>query len=305
MFSKEKLARRNSPQLSELRASTQSYLIDGSWMLDKLTDKAEDSRTTRSHRPLIKIEQLRKVFVNGTVALDGINLTIPSSSQFLSVLGPSGCGKSTLLRLIAGLERPTSGTIDWPTTVHDAQARPRPELGYVFQDPTLMPWATVFNNLYLPLRIKGLRRSAAREQILNALRQVGLQDFADTYPRELSGGMRMRASVARAIVTRPRVMLMDEPFAALDEITRLKLDRELLELWQTYKLTVIFVTHSVFESVFLADRIVVMGTRPGRIVADLCIDEPYPRADSFRMSTTYNEHCRQVSEALARSMGEE
>jgi NitT/TauT family transport system ATP-binding protein len=305
MFSKEKLARRNSPQLSELRASTQSYLIDGSWMLDKLTDKAEDSRTTRSHRPLIKIEQLRKVFVNGTVALDGINLTIPSSSQFLSVLGPSGCGKSTLLRLIAGLERPTSGTIDWPTTVHDAQARPRPELGYVFQDPTLMPWATVFNNLYLPLRIKGLRRSAAREQILNALRQVGLQDFADTYPRELSGGMRMRASVARAIVTRPRVMLMDEPFAALDEITRLKLDRELLELWQTYKLTVIFVTHSVFESVFLADRIVVMGTRPGRIVADLRIDEPYPRADSFRMSTTYNEHCRQVSEALARSMGEE
>jgi NitT/TauT family transport system ATP-binding protein len=305
MFSKEKLARRNSPQLSELRASTQSYLIDGSWMLDKLTDKAEDSRTTRSHRPLIKIEQLRKVFVNGTVALDGINLTIPSSSQFLSVLGPSGCGKSTLLRLIAGLERPTSGTIDWPTTVHDAQARPRPELGYVFQDPTLMPWATVFNNLYLPLRIKGLRRSAAREQILNALRQVGLQDFADTYPRELSGGMRMRASVARAIVTRPRVMLMDEPFAALDEITRLKLDRELLELWQTYKLTVIFVTHSVFESVFLADRIVVMGTRPGRIVADLCIDEPYPRADSFRMSTTYNEHCRQVSEALARSMGGE
>jgi NitT/TauT family transport system ATP-binding protein len=273
-------------------------------MLDNVTGEPPDGRMIASHRSLISIEGMCKAFANGTVALDAINLAIPTEPQFLAVLGPSGCGKSTLLRLIAGLESPTSGKIDWPTTVHDAQARPLPELGFVFQDPTLMPWATVFDNLYLPLRIKGQRRNAVQAQIMDALRQVGLQDFAHTYPRQLSGGMRMRASVARALVTRPRVLLMDEPFAALDEITRLRLDRELIELWQTYMLTVIFVTHSVFESVFLADRIVVMGARPGRIVAELRIDEPYPRAESFRMSTRYNEYCRQVSAALAHGMGE-
>jgi NitT/TauT family transport system ATP-binding protein len=273
-------------------------------MLDRMTGSAHTADATASHRPLVKIEKVCKTFANGTIALDTINLTIPAASQFLAVLGPSGCGKSTLLRILAGLEKPTSGMVDWPTTTYDAQARPQLELGFVFQDATLMPWATVFDNLYLPLRIKGLRRRAVQAQIMDALRQVGLQDVAHSYPRQLSGGMRMRVSVARALVTRPRVLLMDEPFAALDEITRLKLDRELLDLWQSHKLTIIFVTHSVFESVFLADRIVVMGARPGRVVADLRIDEPYPRADSFRMSTRYNECCRQVSAALVRSMGE-
>jgi NitT/TauT family transport system ATP-binding protein len=154
----------------------------------------------------------------------------------------------------------------------------------------------------LPLRIKGLRRVAVKDRILDALRQVGLEDFADAYPRQLSGGMRMRVSVARALVTRPRLLLMDEPFAALDEITRLKLDRDLLDLWQTHKFTAIFVTHSVFESVFLADRVVVMGARPGRIVADFKIDEPYPRTDAFRMSPAYNGYCLEVSAALSRAM---
>ena len=167
-----------------------------------------------------------------------------------------------------------------------------------------MPWATVFDNLYLPLRIKGLRRRAVCDQVFEALRQVGLEDFADTYPRQLSGGMRMRVSVARALVTRPRVLLMDEPFAALDEITRLKLDRDLLELWQTHKFAAVFVTHSVFESVFLANRVVVMSARPGRIIADLRIGEPYPRLDAFRTSPSYNAYCLEVSAALSRSIME-
>jgi NitT/TauT family transport system ATP-binding protein len=256
-------------------------------------------------RPLMVIEGLDKKFANGTTALDGIDLTIPGEAQFLALLGPSGCGKSTLLRIIAGLDTPTSGRLEWPTTVHDAFGRPLPELSFVFQDATLMPWATVFENVYLPLRIKGKSRRAAKQQVMDALRQVGLQDFANAHPRQLSGGMRMRVSVARALVTRPRVLLMDEPFAALDEITRLKLNRDLLALWQAYHLTVIFVTHSVFESVFLADRIVVMSARPGRIIADFRIDEPYPRADAFRLSPTYAGYCKNVSAALSQGIAEE
>lgn len=247
-------------------------------------------------RPLMAIEGVRKVFATGTVALDDINLTMPNKAQFLALLGPSGCGKSTLLRIIAGLETVSAGTIAWP---EDSVRRSPPELGFVFQEPTLMPWATIFENVYLPLRIKGFRRGAVRQQVMDTLAQVGLLDFADAYPRQLSGGMRMRASVARALVTHPPMLLMDEPFAALDEITRMRLDRDLLKLWETQKLTIVFVTHSIFESVFLADRIVVMSARPGRIVAELRIDEPYPRSEEFRMSAAYNAYCREVSAALS------
>jgi NitT/TauT family transport system ATP-binding protein len=265
---------------------------------------ADTVAATVPGRPLIALNGIAKTFANGTAALDGVSLTIPSKPQFLALLGPSGCGKSTLLRIISGLERPSAGGLEWPTTMYDVRGRPLPELGFVFQDATLMPWANVFDNLYLPLRIKGLSRRAVRDQVMDALRQVGLAEFANAYPRQLSGGMRMRVSVARALVTRPRVLLMDEPFAALDEITRLKLDRDLLDLWQAHKFTVIFVTHSVFESVFLADRIVVMAARPGRINADFRIEEPYPRSDSFRMSASYNGYCRDVSAALSRSIEE-
>lgn len=165
-----------------------------------------------------------------------------------------------------------------------------------------MPWATVFKNVWLPLRLKGQSRSATREQVMNALEMVGLEGFADAWPRELSGGMKMRVSIARALVTRPKLLLMDEPFAALDEITRFKLNNDLLRLWEGFGWTVIFVTHSVFESVYLSSRIVVMAARPGRVVADLEIDAPYPRDDDFRTSTVYNDHCRRVSAALHDAM---
>jgi NitT/TauT family transport system ATP-binding protein len=224
--------------------------------------------------------------------------------EFLSLLGPSGCGKSTALRIIAGLGEPSSGRVEWPSaSSYDADGNPDREIGFVFQEPTLMPWATVWNNVWLPLRLKGISRRAANERVMDALAMVGLESFANAYPRELSGGMKMRVSIARALITQPKLLLMDEPFAALDEITRFKLNNDLLQLWERFGWTVIFVTHSVFESVYLSERIVVMAARPGRVFRDITVDAPYPRDDAFRTSTVYNENCRRVSDALHEAMG--
>jgi NitT/TauT family transport system ATP-binding protein len=252
-------------------------------------------------RSIVSLRSINKVFSNGTVALKDMSLDI-GSGEFVSLLGPSGCGKSTVLRLIAGLGEPTSGEIRWPQAKRDGQGHEDHEIGFVFQEPTLMPWATVYKNVWLPLRLKGVSKSAAREDVMSALEMVGLEGFADAYPRELSGGMKMRVSIARALVTRPKLLLMDEPFAALDEITRFKLNNDLLHLWESFGWTVIFVTHSVFESVYLSNRIVVMAARPGRVVEDMAIDAPYPREDEFRTSAVYNEHCRRASEALHAAM---
>jgi NitT/TauT family transport system ATP-binding protein len=254
--------------------------------------------------PLVTLRSVSKSFSNGVLALDGIDLAIPREAQFLALVGPSGCGKSTLLRLLAGLEAPTAGKIEWLAPHGVGANGSSPELGYVFQEPTLMPWANVFENVYLPLRIKGVPRSGARERVSIVLEQVALQDFPSAFPRQLSGGMQMRTSVARALVTEPRVLLMDEPFAALDEITRMRLDRDLLGVWLKSRLTVVFVTHSVFEAVFLANRVIVMTPRPGRIAADIGIAAPYPRTEEFRTSNAYIEICREVSAALAAAMGE-
>jgi NitT/TauT family transport system ATP-binding protein len=255
------------------------------------------------YRPLISLKSVGKVFRNGTEALRRISLDIPSHPQFVRLLGPSGCGKSTLLRIISGLDTCSSGSVEWPTSMHDVQARPLEQVGFVFQEPTLQPWSTVFDNVYLPMRLKGQRRKDAHDRVMEVLKLVHLDGFANNYPRQLSGGMKMRVSVARALVMKPKLLLMDEPFAALDEITRLQLNNDLLELWQAQGLTVIFVTHSIYESVYLSDRIVVIGARPGRIVADIPIDAPYPRSEEFRTSSVYNEHCRHVSAQLKAAMG--
>jgi NitT/TauT family transport system ATP-binding protein len=252
-------------------------------------------------RPLIRIDGVGKVYQNGTVALADVKLDV-RSGEFLSLLGPSGCGKSTLLRMIAGLGAPSSGIIDWPQARYDASGEPERSLGFVFQEPTLMPWATVFENVYLPLKLAGINRRDAEPRIAEVVGMVGLEKFARHYPRELSGGMKMRVSIARAIAVKPRVLLMDEPFAALDEITRFKLNNDLLALWQEQKWTVIFVTHSVYESVYLSNRIAVMNARPGRIMTELAIDAPYPRNDAFRTSPIYNEFCRLTSAELKRTM---
>jgi NitT/TauT family transport system ATP-binding protein len=255
-------------------------------------------------RPLIRIEGVSKIYQNGTLALADVNLEV-RSGEFLSLLGPSGCGKSTLLRMIAGLGAPSSGTIDWPQARYDVSGEPERSLGFVFQEPTLMPWATVFDNVYLPLRIAGVSRRDASPRIGEVIRMVGLEKFARHYPRELSGGMKMRVSIARALAVKPRVLLMDEPFAALDEITRFRLNNDLLALWQEQQWTVIFVTHSVYESVYLSSRIAVMNARPGRIMTELAIEAPYPRNDAFRTSAIYNEFCRVTSAELKRTMTDE
>lgn len=253
--------------------------------------------------PLLRMRGVGKTYQNGTVALEAIDLAV-SDGEFVSLLGPSGCGKSTLLRLIAGLMLPTMGTIDWPQAPHDAAGHPERGTGFVFQEPTLMPWATVADNVFLPLRLAGERRCSARPRVRQALDMVGLGGFSGAYPRELSGGMKMRVSIARALVTRPRVLLMDEPFAALDEITRFRLNDDLLRLWQAQHFTVIFVTHSVFESVYLSGRVAVMAARPGRIAADMPVRAPYPRDPAFRTSSEYVSICRDVSASLQGAMGD-
>jgi NitT/TauT family transport system ATP-binding protein len=243
------------------------------------------------------LRSVGKTFANGTIALSDVDLTI-RQGDFLSLLGPSGCGKSTALRIIAGLASPTSGIIDWR-----GPKMGKTDLGFVFQEPTLMPWATVFDNVWLPLRLQGVTRRDAAPRIEAVLAGVGLSGFEKAVPRELSGGMKMRVSIARGLVVRPRMLLMDEPFAALDEITRFQLNNDLLKLWQAEGFTVVFVTHSVFESVFLSNRIVVMAARPGRIFAEMGVDEPYPREAAFRSSVHYGELTREASGLLARAMG--
>ncbi|KAA3449165.1 nitrate/sulfonate/bicarbonate ABC transporter ATP-binding protein [Mesorhizobium sp. SARCC-RB16n] len=246
---------------------------------------------------LLALRGVGKVFSNGVTALSDVDLTI-REGDFLSLLGPSGCGKSTALRLIAGLSTPTSGVLDW----RGGGSLDRSNIGFVFQEPTLLPWASVFDNVWLPLRLKGISRAKAAPAITEMLARVHLTGFENAVPRELSGGMKMRVSIARAMVTKPRVLLMDEPFAALDEITRFKLNNDLLELWQEERFTVVFVTHSVFESVFLSNRVVVMAARPGRVFDELAIEASYPRDEAFRTSPDYAALCRQASDVLVNAI---
>jgi NitT/TauT family transport system ATP-binding protein len=248
-------------------------------------------------RAIVSLQGVGKTFPNGVTALRETQFDV-RRGEFLSLLGPSGCGKSTALRIVAGLMEPSKGAVIW----QDAARRGSGTVGFVFQDPTLMPWANVAANVYLPLKLAGLSFGDAHPRIAQALARVGLSDFAEAYPRELSGGMKMRVSIARALVTQPPLLLMDEPFAALDEITRFRLNNDLLALWQGADQTIVFVTHSVFESVFLSSRILVMTQRPGHVFAEIDIDAPYPRAESFRTSADYAALCRKVSEALAQAM---
>src|SRR5580658_9946374 len=244
----------------------------------------------------VDLRVVTKTYDNGVVALGPIDLEV-RRGEFVSLLGPSGCGKSTALRLIAGLSLPSSGTVRVaPPAVTAGGGH---QVGFVFQEPTLMPWTTVRENVRLPLKLAHVPSSAAKVRVDEALAQVGLSEFAGAYPRELSGGMKMRVSLARALVTDPDILLMDEPFAALDEITRFRLNNDLLALWRSLRKTVIFVTHSVFESVYLSQRVVVMTSRPGRIAAEIDVETPEPRNEEFRTSADYAGYCRRVSNALA------
>ncbi|MBI4367267.1 MAG: ABC transporter ATP-binding protein [Deltaproteobacteria bacterium] len=256
-------------------------------------------------RAIVSLRNVGKTFENGITALEGFDLTV-GDGEFISLLGPSGCGKSTALRIVAGLSTATEGAVEWPDGSLDRRTRAGPssdgKIGFVFQEPTLMPWGTVAANVRLPLKLRGADQARSHAAVMQALEHVGLADFAQAYPRELSGGMKMRTSIARALVTEPELLLMDEPFAALDEIARFKLNNDLLTLWRELRRTVIFVTHSVFESVYLSQRIVVMTPRPGRVFAEIPIPVPYPRDERFRTSAEYAGFCRQVAETLGQAM---
>src|SRR5215211_1847668 len=247
---------------------------------------------------LVSLRGVSKTFANGTTALAGLDLDI-RPGEFVSLLGPSGCGKSTALRIVAGLAEPTAGRVEWPGSLSEDH---RAEIGFVFQEPTLMPWATAADNVWLPLRLRGVSRRAAARRIEEGLARVGLSGFGGAYPRELSGGMKMRVSIARALSLEPKLLLMDEPFAALDEITRFRLNDDLLRLQGEFGCTVVFVTHSVYESVYLSSRIVVMAARPGRVVTEVAVDLPRERSESFRSMPVYADLCRQTSKALHGAM---
>src|ERR1700730_6639054 len=235
----------------------------------------------------LTFDRVSMVFPDGTAALDNVSFSV-HPRELTSVVGPSGCGKSTLLRIAAGLTAATSGAV---TVEAD-------RMGFVFQDPTLLPWRTVLGNTELLLELHGVPRHERRERALEAIASVGLDGFENHHPKRLSGGMRMRASLARWLTLEPSVFLFDEPFGSLDEITRERLNEELLRLFQEKGFAGLFVTHSIFEAVYLSSRVLVMSARPGRIVADVAVPFGYPRAQELRFDPALAEVAGQVSAAL-------
>jgi len=244
----------------------------------------------------VRASGLRRVFDGGVVGVERLDLGV-ASGEFVAILGPSGCGKSTLLRLIAGLDKPTEGGVSLGDASEQA-GRVRDSLAYVFQDAHLLPWRNVLRNVALPLELRGVPKSARLAEARAAIERVGLGDAAMRYPMQLSGGMRMRVSLARALVVKPRLLLLDEPFAALDELTRQALDEQLRGLWESTGMTVLFVTHSVTEAVFLANRAVVLSTRPARVVLDRAMDLPATRDLALRTSEPFMAEARVLYEAL-------
>lgn len=253
--------------------------------------------------PVLLANQVEKTYGNGTHALQKMKLEI-GRGEFVSLLGPSGCGKSTLLKMFAGLEQPSAGHVRWWGKGEVGTDSAQQKLAMVFQEATLMPWAKVADNVRLPLDLARIPRASSEPRVQAALELVGLGTFGGAYPRELSGGMQMRASIARALATEPNLLLMDEPFGALDEFTRNRLDSDLRQLWSRRDLTVVFVTHSIYEAVFLSSRVVVMGARPGRVIADVKIDGPAERDEAFRMSAGFIEQCARLSALLVEANGE-
>jgi NitT/TauT family transport system ATP-binding protein len=236
---------------------------------------------------LLSLSHIAKTFDNGTQAIGDITLSV-SGGEFLSLVGPSGCGKSTVLRIIAGLLKPDAGAVDFP--------QGRPQIGFVFQEPTLMPWASALKNARLPLDLK--RAPDAEQRAATALARVGLAGFEKAFPRELSGGMKMRVSIARALAAAPKLLLMDEPFAALDELTRQALNDDLLKLAREDGITVIFVTHSVYESAYLSDRVIVMTPRPGRVAAEIALTPPPIRDAGYRLTPQFTQAAGRISDAM-------
>lgn len=261
--------------------------------------KKVNSPNTNESGAAVEVRLASKTYSDGTKALLPVDLVV-NQGEFLSLLGPSGCGKSTLLKMIAGLISPNTGDIQLKDSrgMLEGGHGTNPRLSFVFQSPTLMPWANLRTNVRLPLDLAGISKDVGNARVDEVLDKVGLSDFANSLPRSLSGGMQMRASIARGLVTQPNILLMDEPFGALDEITRHKLDADLLDLWQKQNLTIIFVTHSIHEAVYLSNRVIMMAARPGRITEEIKIDQPYPRSPDFMMTQEFMQYALVLQRSL-------
>ncbi|MBM7571133.1 ABC transporter ATP-binding protein [Aquibacillus albus] len=249
---------------------------------------------------VVSFNHVGKTYTGGTVALSDFHLSV-KEGEFLSFLGPSGCGKSTALRMVAGLGEATDGDVSVFNKKPKEMIQQTNDIAFVFQDANLLPWRNVLDNVLLPLELRGGNKKESKQTALRVLEMVGLKDHLKSYPRQLSGGMKMRVSIARALAAKPRMLLMDEPFGALDEITRQTLQMELLDIWQQENMTVLFVTHNVYEAVFLSSRIAVMSARPGRLSSLIDIDLPYPRELSVRTNPTFTEYVDLASDHLETS----
>jgi NitT/TauT family transport system ATP-binding protein len=265
---------------------------------EPFNESADKTAAGGERPPAVEVLSAEKVFANGTRALAPIDLSI-ADGEFLTLIGPSGCGKSTLLKLVANLIEPSDGRLLWWRGEFAQVGQEGRRFAFVFQEPTLMPWARVDSNVRLPLELANISNAKAAPIVAEAIERVGLSDFARHFPRQLSGGMKMRVSIARALVTNPNLLLMDEPFGALDEFTRNRLDADLVRLWWERKLTTVFVTHSIYEAVFLSTRIIVMAANPGRIFRTMTIDQAQPRDEGFRDSPKFAAYCRELSTWLA------
>jgi NitT/TauT family transport system ATP-binding protein len=258
---------------------------------------SEASNASVAVSPVVMMAGVKMAYNDGADVFARLDLTV-SQGEFLTLIGPSGCGKSTLLKLIARVVKPTAGTIHWWGADAMGLNGHHKKLAFVFQDPTLMPWATVAANVQLPLDLAGISTAGAQKRVKEALVHVGLSECATHYPRQLSGGMKMRVSIARALVTEPDLLLMDEPFGALDEFTRNRLDTDLYRLCRERCITTVFVTHSIYEAAFLSSRVAVMAAKPGRILEIHDLEASSVRDASYRLQASFSDTCRVLSRAL-------
>ena len=249
-------------------------------------------------KEVVSFKGVDKIYNTGTVALSQFDLSV-SEGEFISFLGPSGCGKSTALRMVAGLGEATDGKVEVYGQSPKDLIRNTNDIAYVFQDSNLLPWRTVLDNVLLPLELRGSDKYKRKENALRVLEMVGLKDYLKSYPRQLSGGMKMRVSIARALAAKPKLLLMDEPFAALDEMTRQSLQMDLLDIWKKEHTTILFVTHNVYEAVYLSSKIAVMSARPGRLSSLIDVNLPYPRE---RIDAKFTEYVDLASKSLEHSL---
>jgi NitT/TauT family transport system ATP-binding protein len=261
------------------------------------TTELEEMVEKKTGQHVVKMKGVSKIFPNGNVAVDNVDIDI-ADGEFISFVGPSGCGKSTIFKMISGLVENTTGEIEiLGSQVQTAQQK-RTDVGFVFQDATLLPWRSVLENVMLPLEFQRMSKVEKREEAERALKLVGLKDYTKSLPRQLSGGMKMRVSIARALVAKPKLLLMDEPFGALDEITRQSLQSELLRIWESQKMTVLFITHNVFEAVYLSTKVAVMTPSPGKIASTVNVSLPFPRDDEIRTTHQFSDIVARVSRDL-------